>query len=92
MHWIAQHADGWMTTPRETDISGRAALLRKEWAEAGRDGEPEVRILVAKKPTDEDLADWQAAGPAEMIWGVPDAEPDVVLSYLQRHAERLGLG
>ena len=83
MQWIAQHADGWMTTPRETDIAERAALLRKEWADAGREGEPEIRILVAKRPTEDDLADWQSAGAAEMIWGVPDAKTDV--------AGRLGL-
>lgn len=91
MQWIAQHADGWMTTPRETDIAERAALLRKEWADAGRDGEPEIRILVAKRPTEDDLADWQAAGPAEMIWGVPDAETDVVIGHLDKLAARLGL-
>jgi len=91
MKWIAQNADGWMTTPRETDIGDRAALLRKEWADAGRDGEPEVRILVAKRPEAEDLADWERAQAAEMIWGVPDAEPDVVLPYLDKLAGRLGL-
>jgi probable F420-dependent oxidoreductase len=91
MKWIAQHADGWMTTPREVDIADRAALLRKEWADAGRDGEPEVRILVAKRPTSEDLTDWEAAGAAEMIWGVPDDSTDVVLGYLDKLAGRLGL-
>ena len=91
MKWIAENADGWMTTPRETEISNRATLLRKEWADAGRDGEPEIRILVAKRPEPEDLADWEAAGAAEMIWGVPDAEQDVVLGYLDKLAGRLGL-
>ncbi len=91
MKWIAKHADGWMTTPQETDVSGRAALLRKEWAEMGRDGEPEIRILVAKRPEPEDLADWEAAGAAEMIWGVPDADADVVIGYLDKLAGRLGL-
>lgn len=91
MKWIAENADGWMTTPRETEIANRATLLRKEWADAGRDGEPEIRILVAKRPEAEDLADWEAAGAAEMIWGVPDAEPDVVLGYLDKLAGRLGL-
>jgi probable F420-dependent oxidoreductase len=91
MKWIAANADGWMTTPRETEIANRATLLRKEWADAGRDGEPEIRILVAKRPEAEDLADWEAAGAAEMIWGVPDAEPDIVLGYLDKLAGRLGL-
>lgn len=91
LRWIAKNADGWMTTPRETDIAERAGTLRKLWAEEGREGKPEVRLLVAKKPTPEDLEDWGAAEVDEMIWGVPDAEPDVVLGSLDRLAGRLGL-
>lgn len=91
MKWIAAHADGWMTTPREVEIAERAALLRREWAAAGREGEPEIRILVAKRPTPEELADWEAARAHETIWGVPDAEPDDVLRYLDKLAGRLGL-
>ncbi|SNT23466.1 probable F420-dependent oxidoreductase, Rv2161c family [Actinomadura meyerae] len=91
MKWIARHADGWMTTPIETDIAARIALLREEWTEAGRDGEPDVRILVAAKPTPADLAEWEAAGAAELIWGVPDADEDAVLAYLDKTAARLGL-
>ncbi|MGN6723700.1 MAG: LLM class F420-dependent oxidoreductase [Marmoricola sp.] len=91
LRWIAKNADGWMTTPRETDIAERAGTLRKLWAEEGREGKPEVRLLVAKKPTPEDLEDWGAAEVDEMIWGVPDAEPDAVLASLDRLAGRLGL-
>ncbi|TYL46299.1 LLM class F420-dependent oxidoreductase [Nocardioides sp. BGMRC 2183] len=91
MKWIAAHADGWMTTPIETDIADKASLLRKEWAEAGRDGEPDIRVLVAKKPTEEDFADWAAAGATELIWGVPDADEATVLGYLDKMAGRLGL-
>ncbi|WP_141015395.1 LLM class F420-dependent oxidoreductase [Nocardioides sambongensis] len=91
MKWIAANADGWMTTPIETDIADKAALLRKEWAEAGRDGEPDVRVLVAKKPTEEDFADWTAAGASELIWGVPDADEATVLGHLDKIAGRLGL-
>ncbi|MBO2457744.1 LLM class F420-dependent oxidoreductase [Actinomadura violacea] len=91
MAWIARHADGWMTTPIETGIGEKAALLRKEWADAGRTGSPDVRILVAKKPTPEDLAEWSAAGAAELIWGVPDADEATVLKYLDKTAARLGL-
>lgn len=91
MKWIARHADGWMTTPIETDIAERVALLRKEWDEAGRGGEPDVRILVAKKPAPDDLAEWEAAGAGELIWGVPDADEAAVLTYLDKTAARLGL-
>ncbi|MFB4303088.1 LLM class F420-dependent oxidoreductase [Actinomadura sp. NTSP31] len=91
MNWIARHADGWMTTPIETGIGAKAALLRKEWDEAGRAGEPDVRILVARKPSPEDLDEWSAAGASELIWGVPDADAATVLKYLDRTAARLGL-
>ncbi len=37
-----------MTTPIEAGIAAKADLLRKEWADAGRAGKPDVRILVAK--------------------------------------------
>lgn len=89
--WIAANADGWMTTPTTTDVSANADRLRKAWADAGRGGEPDIRILVAKKPTEDDFADWMGAGPSELIWGVPDADPDQVHTYLDRLAGRLGL-
>ncbi len=89
--WIARTADGWMTTPQDTGIADKATALRKAWADAGRDGEPDIRILVARRPSDEDYADWTAAGPSELIWGVPDKSPDEVLAYLDRLAGRLGL-
>src|SRR5690242_7033710 len=92
LEWIAQNADGWMTTPIETDIPAKIGALRQQWSEAGRDGEPEVRILVASKPSQEDLADWATAGASELIWGVPDAGSSAVHSYLDRLAVRLGLG
>ena len=91
LNWIANHADGWMTTPIETDVADKAAQLRKAWAEAGRKGEPDIRILVAKKPTADDFADWSASGASELIWAVPDAEESVVLTYLDKMASRLGL-
>ena len=89
--WIAQTADGWMTTPIEQDISGKATDLRRAWADAGRDGEPEILVLIASKPSPEDLAGWTEAGATELIWGVPDKEPDEVVAYLDRLAGRLGL-
>ncbi|MBM7518460.1 LLM class F420-dependent oxidoreductase [Nocardioides nitrophenolicus] len=92
MKWIAAHADGWMTTPTTTGVAAGAELLRKEWAEAGREGQPDVRVLVAKRPTEEDFADWGASGASELIWGVPDSDETAVLGYLDKLAGRLGLG
>lgn len=91
MKWIAANAEGWMTTPIDTGISDKAALLRKEWADAGRVGDPDIRILVAKKPTADDFADWMGAAPTEMIYGVPDSEESAVLTYLDKLAGRLAL-
>ncbi|HJQ04541.1 MAG TPA: LLM class F420-dependent oxidoreductase [Nocardioides sp.] len=89
--WIAANADGWMTTPTTSDVAANADLLRKAWADAGRAGDPDVRILVAKKPTPEDFADWTAAQATELIWGVPDADEPTVLAYLDKLSARLGL-
>ncbi|GCD91037.1 LLM class F420-dependent oxidoreductase [Nocardioides sp. LS1] len=89
--WIAEHADGWMTTPVEQDITGKADALRAAWAEAGRSGSPDLHVLVATQPSPEDLAAWAAAGATELIWGVPDAGPEVVEAYLDKLAGRLGV-
>ena len=90
--WIARTADGWMTTPMEQDISGKTDALRKAWADAGREGTPDIHVLIAAKPSPEDLAGWAAAGTTELIWGVPDKSTDEVLAYLDRLAGRIGLG
>jgi probable F420-dependent oxidoreductase len=89
--WIARHADGWMTTPTQQDIGTQIIALRDAWAEAGREGAPQIRILIAFKPDPADLAAWAEAGATELIWGVPDKAPDEVLASLDRLAGRLGL-
>ena len=81
-----------MTTPIDTGIAAKAEVLRQEWAEAGRGGDPDVRILVAKKPTEDDFADWMSAGASELMWGIPDAGEKAVLTYLDKLAARFGLG
>ena len=43
--WIGRHADGWLTTPGEQDIGGKAAALHQAWAAAGRAGAPDIRVL-----------------------------------------------
>ena len=89
--WIAANADGWMTTPTETDISARAAMLHESWQEAGRAGLPELAVLVVARPTPDDLAGWEAAGVTELIWGVPDKSAEEVEAFIGRHGARLGL-
>jgi probable F420-dependent oxidoreductase len=89
--WIAANADGWMTTPTQSDISGQIEALKKAWSDAGREGAPEIRILIAFKPDPEDLMAWAEAGATELIWGVPDKAEAEVLGSLDRLAGRLGL-
>lgn len=89
--WIARHADGWMTTPVETDVAEKAALLRREWSDAGRAGSPDIRVLVARRPSVDDLAAWEEAGVSELIWGIPDGSATEAVAHLDRLADRLGL-
>jgi probable F420-dependent oxidoreductase len=87
--WIAENADGWMTTPTTSDVAVHADALRKAWADAGRTGEPDIRVLIAARPSPEDFATWAAAGVSELIWGLPDSDESAVLTYLDKMAARL---
>jgi probable F420-dependent oxidoreductase len=87
--WIARHADGWLTTPGEQDIGGKAAALRQAWAAAGRAGVPDIRLLVSSKPSAAGIAAWTEAGVTECLWGVPDGPADAAEAYLDRLAGRV---
>jgi len=89
--WVSRHADGWITTPDEQDIGGKAAALRQTWADQNRLGNPDIRVLVAAKPSPGDLATWAAAGVTECLWGLPDAPAETVEAYLDRLAVRLAV-
>ena len=89
--WIAAHADGWITTPGEQDITAKAQALHEAWQLAGRSGRPEIAALAAVRPSPEVIDDWERAGVTEIIWGLPDKPEDDVVAFLGRHAERLGL-
>jgi probable F420-dependent oxidoreductase len=89
--WIAANADGWMTTPIESDVPEKVAALKQAWADAGRAGDPEVHVLIAMRPSPEDLAAWEECGVTELIWGLPDKETDEVLAFIAKHGARLGL-
>lgn len=90
--WIAEHADGWMTTPTEQGLEDKADRLRTAWRQAGRDGAPRIHALGTSKPTPALLAAWEQAGVTDAIWGLPDRAPDEVEAAIGRQAERLGLG
>jgi probable F420-dependent oxidoreductase len=87
--WIAESADGWLTTPYEQDVPAKAAELRSAWREAGRSGEPEVVVLGGRYDASL-LATWAEAGVSEVLFGLPDREPPEVLAYLGRLAGRVG--
>ncbi len=91
IEWIAAHADGWMTTPVEHDIPVKARALGEAWADAGRSGSPQIHVLIASRPSPEDLASWAEAGATDLVWGVPDKPPAEVLTYLDKLATRLAL-
>ena len=59
-----------MTTPT-AGHPGQIEALKRAWADAGREGAPEIRILIAFDPD----ADGSAAGATELIWGVLTAHP-----------------
>jgi len=89
--WIAAHADGWMTTPREQDVIGKARALNNAWVGADRSGRPEIAVLATARPSPEDFAAWEGAGVTEVIWGLPDKSAEEVVAFIGRHARRLGL-
>jgi len=88
--WIAGCADGWLTTPGESDLDGKLTLLHRAWRTAGRDGAPRVTVL-AGKPDPDLLAHWAEIGVTDVAFGMPDRSPDEVTGYLGRLAGRLGL-
>ncbi|MFI7589731.1 TIGR03619 family F420-dependent LLM class oxidoreductase [Spongisporangium articulatum] len=89
--WIARSADGWMTTPVETDLAPKVSALRTAWAEAGREGDPAVHVLATSGPRPELLAGWREAGVTEAMWGLPDRPADEIPAFLERLAGKLGL-
>jgi probable F420-dependent oxidoreductase len=91
LSWIATHADGWLTTPREVDVPAKIAQLHEAWSAEGRSGEPAVHMLANAKPTAELLESWEKAGVTDAVWGVPDRSPEEVEAFVGRLAGRLGL-
>jgi len=88
--WIARSADGWLTTPGETDLEAKLGLLRRAWGDAGRDGAPRVHVL-AGRPDPDLLARWHEIGVTDVAFGMPDRAEDEVVGYLGRLAGRLGI-
>ena len=89
--WIARSADGWLTTPGETDLAGKAGRLGKAWQQAGRPETPEI-VVLAGRPDPAQLEHWREIGVTEALFGMPDRAEDEVVAYLGRLAGKLGIG
>lgn len=89
--WIAAHADGWMSTPLDTGIAEKCGRLHKAWADEGRDGAPQIHVLITQRPSPDDLSDWAEAGVTDLMWGVPDASADETALAIAKLGSRLGL-
>lgn len=86
--WIARSADGWITTPRDVDIDAPVRRLQEIWAEAGRDGAPQI-VALDFKPVPEKLEHWRRLGVTEVLFGLPDRSADEVAGYVERLAGKL---
>ena len=78
--WIAEHRR------RLDDHPDRAGHHRQGRSPCARPGprpaapaSPQIHVLIAAKPSPDDLASWADAGATELIWGVPDKSEDEVL-------------
>lgn len=89
--WIARSADGWITTPGEADIEGSVELLKKIWADAGRDHDPQI-VVLDFKPDAVKLEKWRELGVGTVLYGTPDDDADKARGYLERLAGKLALG
>ncbi|RJO73505.1 TIGR03619 family F420-dependent LLM class oxidoreductase [Nocardia panacis] len=88
--WLARNADGWITTPAESDISPKIGLLHHIWRTRGRQGLPDI-IALAGRHDAAQLAQWADSGVTEAVFGLPDRSPDDVRAYIARLAGKLGL-
>ncbi len=88
--WIARSADGWLTTPGETNLATKVTLLHECWQRAGRAGLPAITVL-AGKPNPHTLEQWADIGVTDVAFGMPDRSEPEVIAYLGRLAGKVGL-
>jgi probable F420-dependent oxidoreductase len=86
--WIARNADGWITTPREDEVVGRAGRLRAIWDDAGREGAPRI-VALGTRPDPRTLDTWAAGGVTDVIYGLPDRDAAEIPGYLDRLSAKL---
>lgn len=86
--WIARHAAGWITTPRDRGIAAAATRLREVWAEHGRPGRPRIVALDAR-PDGARLARWAGAGVTDVLYPAEDSTVDGARAHLRGLAQSL---
>ena len=80
--WISANADGWITTPIETDIEERVAGLTEAWAAKGREGKPRIVVLLTSRLEPGQLERWQELGVDEVMMGLPDKSAEEVSAFI----------
>jgi probable F420-dependent oxidoreductase len=86
--WLVRSADGWISTPRETDITASVEMLNRMWDEAGRGGRPEI-VVLGPRPDPETVVTYEKLGVTEIMIGLPDRGADEVLEYIARRGEQI---
>ena len=86
--WIAANADGWITTPHETDIEDQVHHLNTHWTKANRDGKPYI-VALGGRADPERVNRLEAVGVDEVVIGVPDKSEDEVLAFITKMGKRL---
>jgi probable F420-dependent oxidoreductase len=82
--WIVANADGWITTPIETDIEDRVAALNESWTAAGREGDPRIVVLLTSRLEPGQLERWGELGVDEVMFGLPDRGAEDVETFIAR--------
>ncbi len=82
--WIIENADGWITTPIETDIEDRVAELNASWKAAGRERTPRIVVLLTSRLEPGQLERWEGLGIDEVMFGLPDRSTEEVLTFIER--------
>ncbi|MGY4103524.1 LLM class F420-dependent oxidoreductase [Nocardia sp. R16R-3T] len=88
--WLAENADGWLTTPTEDGLGEKIELLHRVWREHERESSPEI-IALAGRHDAAQLAQWTELGITEAVFGLPDRDADDVRTYLTRLARKLDI-
>jgi probable F420-dependent oxidoreductase len=88
--WIAANADGWITTPYETDLEVQVHQLNGHWAKADREGKPYI-VALGGRADPERVERLAALGVDEVVIGLPDKASEDVLAFIAKMGRRLQL-